>query len=73
MFIAMTDLTGSTDRTDLTDLFDLPACFIKKQLIETDYLIVIIKKIHNGKDNRALSVYTIILLFYKGNYSRCGN
>jgi len=29
-------------------------------------------KIHKGRDNRALSVYTIILLFYKDNYIRRG-
>jgi len=63
-----------TDSTDLTDQPDLPVRFLsKKHLIETDYLIVIIMNIHNDRDNRALSVYTIILLFYKGSHSRRDN
>jgi hypothetical protein len=64
----LTDLTDLTDSTDLIDLTDLPVCFFsKKHLIETDYLTVIMMKTHKSGDNRALSVYTIILLFYKEN------
>ena len=47
--------------------------FSENHLVETDYLIVIIMKTHKGGDDRELSVYTIILLFYKETYSRRGN
>jgi len=47
--------------------------FSKKHRIETVYLFVIMLKNNNGRDIRALSVYTIILLFYKENYFRRGN
>ena len=72
--IDLTDLADATDSTVLIDLTDLPVRFFsKKHRIETVYLFVIMLKNNNGRDIRALSVYTIILLFYKENYLRRGN